>query len=122
MADTVGIDSHVGRNRPARTVAAMTTKTPALPFPVTPRRPGEPEADLTGFALIHRALRSGTRDLADAATSIGHGAPCPASRQKAYAAFATEVDRRPVVGSPEAAQHPEFDRHGGRQPSGPDAP
>jgi len=51
----------------------MTTQTPALPFPVTPRRPGEPEADLTGFTLIHRALRSGTRDLAVAATAIGHG-------------------------------------------------
>src|SRR3954453_17437124 len=69
----------------------MTTKTPALPFPVTPRRPGEPEADLTGFTMIHRALRSGTRDLADAATAIGQGAPCPAARRTAYVAFATEV-------------------------------
>src|SRR4051812_4523191 len=69
----------------------MTTQTPALPFPVTPRRPGEPEADLTGFTLIHRALRSGTRDLADAATAIAGGAPCPAQRQQAYVAFATEV-------------------------------
>src|SRR3954454_17120866 len=69
----------------------MPTQTPALPFPVTPRRPGEPEADLTGFTLIHRALRSGTRDLADAATAIAAGAPCPPERQKAYVAFATEV-------------------------------
>jgi iron-sulfur cluster repair protein YtfE (RIC family) len=73
------------------TVAAMTTQTPALPFPVTPRRPGEPEADLTGFMLIHRALRSGTRDLAVAATAIGTGAPCPAGRRSAYVTFATEV-------------------------------
>src|SRR3954453_3560110 len=69
----------------------MTTTTPSLPFPVTPRRPGQPEADLTGFTLIHRALRSGTRDLADAATAIGDGAPCPAARRTAYVAFATEV-------------------------------
>ncbi|WP_448625947.1 hemerythrin domain-containing protein [Geodermatophilus sp. URMC 64] len=69
----------------------MTTQLPALPFPVTPRRPGEPEADLTGFTLIHRALRSGTRDLADAAVSIGRGAPCSAVRGDAYVRFATEV-------------------------------
>jgi iron-sulfur cluster repair protein YtfE (RIC family) len=69
----------------------MTTQTPALPFPVTPRRPDDPEADLTGFTMIHRALRSGTRDLAGAATAIGAGAPCPASRRGAYVAFATEV-------------------------------
>jgi hypothetical protein len=69
----------------------MTTQTPALPFPVTPRRPGEPEADLTGFTLIHRALRSGTRDLAVAASAIGAGAPCPAARREAHVAFATEV-------------------------------
>src|SRR4051794_35670119 len=69
----------------------MTTQTPALPFPVTPRRPREPEADLTGFTLIHRALRSGTRDLAVAAVAIGHGAPCSAARRQAYVAFATEV-------------------------------
>jgi hemerythrin-like domain-containing protein len=69
----------------------MTTKTPALPFPVTPRRPGEPEADLTGFTLIHRGLRSGSRELADAATAIGRGAPCPPARRDAYVAFATEV-------------------------------
>jgi len=69
----------------------MTTQTPALPFPVTPRRAGEPEADLTGFTLIHRALRSGTRDLAVAATAIGAGAPCPPARREAFVAFATEV-------------------------------
>src|SRR3954471_4453921 len=69
----------------------MTTQTPALPFPVTPRRPGEPEADLTGFTLIHRGLRSGSRELADAATAIGRGAPSPPSRRDAYVAFATEV-------------------------------
>src|SRR3954468_20679882 len=72
----------------------MTTKTPALPFPVTPRRPGEPEADLTGFTLIHRGLRSGSRELAAAATAIGRGAPCPPAppaRRDTYGAFATEV-------------------------------
>ncbi|MGY1618699.1 hemerythrin domain-containing protein [Geodermatophilus sp. SYSU D00691] len=69
----------------------MTTKTPPLPFPVTPRRPGDPEADLTGFSLIHRALRSGTRDLAVAVTGIATGAPCPPERHRAVVHFATEV-------------------------------
>ena len=41
-----------------------------MPFAVTPRAPGGPEADLTGFTLIHRALRSGSRMLANATTGI----------------------------------------------------
>jgi hypothetical protein len=39
----------------------MTETTAALPFPVSPRRPGDPVPDLTAFALTHRAMRSGTR-------------------------------------------------------------
>ncbi|MGY1813899.1 hemerythrin domain-containing protein [Blastococcus sp. SYSU D00820] len=69
----------------------MTTQTPPLPFPVTPRRPGDPEADLTMFGLIHRALRAGARDVAVAATAIGAGAPCPPSRRRAVVEYATEV-------------------------------
>jgi hemerythrin-like domain-containing protein len=67
------------------TVVGMTTTDipPQLPFAVTPRRPGEPEVDLMGFTLIHRALRSGARMLADATTGIASGAPCSRERQRA---------------------------------------
>ena len=63
----------------------MTTTSPAHQpaFAVTPRRAGEPEADLVSFTLIHRALRSGTRRLADAATGIAAGRPCSRERQRA---------------------------------------
>ncbi|MGY1743710.1 MULTISPECIES: hemerythrin domain-containing protein [unclassified Blastococcus] len=65
------------------------TATAALPFPVTPRRtPDEPEADLFGFALVHRALRNGCRLLADALTDIAAGGPCDRERQQAVVAFA----------------------------------
>jgi hemerythrin-like domain-containing protein len=60
-----------------------TTHTPPLPFAVTPRHPGEPEPDLMGFTLIHRALRSGTRMLADATSAIAAGQPCSRERQRA---------------------------------------
>jgi hemerythrin-like domain-containing protein len=71
----------------------MTTTSPApLPaFAVTPRRAGEPEADLLSFSLIHRALRSGTRTLADAATAIAAGAPCSRERQRAIVTTALAV-------------------------------
>jgi hemerythrin-like domain-containing protein len=65
--------------------------TPAPPFAVTPRRPGEPEPDLTGFTLIHRALRSGTRLLADAVTGIAGGAPCSRERQRAVVTWSLAV-------------------------------
>jgi hemerythrin-like domain-containing protein len=71
---------------PVGTVSGMTTNdVPARPLPaaVTPRRAGEPEADLTGFTLIHRALRSGTRLLADAVGGIAAGEPCTRERQRA---------------------------------------
>ncbi|MGY1745485.1 hemerythrin domain-containing protein [Blastococcus sp. SYSU D00695] len=65
------------------------TATTALPFPVTPRRtPDEPEADLFGFALVHRSLRSGCRLLADALTSVAAGAACDEARRRAIVAFA----------------------------------
>jgi hemerythrin-like domain-containing protein len=71
----------------------MTTTSPAPEpaFAVTPRRAGEPEADLLSFSLIHRALRSGTRQLADAATGIAQGAPCPRERQRAIVGMALAV-------------------------------
>ena len=65
------------------------TATAPLPFPVTPRRsPEEPEPDLFGFALVHRALRNGCRLLADALTGIASGAPCDDRRKEAVVAFA----------------------------------
>lgn len=74
------------------TVVAMpTTAIRPTPFAVTPRRPGEPEADLTGFRLIHRALRSGSRLLADATTGIAAGAPCSRDRSRATVQFALAV-------------------------------
>ena len=36
-----------------------------------------------GFTLIHRALRSGTRMLADATSAIAAGQPCSRERQRA---------------------------------------
>jgi hemerythrin-like domain-containing protein len=68
-----------------------TAPTPALPFPVTPRRPGEPEPDLFGFRLIHRTLRSGCRLLADATTAVAAGEACPPARRDAIAGFARNV-------------------------------
>ncbi|MGY1734430.1 hemerythrin domain-containing protein [Geodermatophilus sp. SYSU D00684] len=69
----------------------MTSTVPALPFPVTPRRPGDAEPDLFGFSLVHRALRSGCRLLADAATRIAAGEPCPPGRQRAVVRHAGAV-------------------------------
>jgi hemerythrin-like domain-containing protein len=68
-----------------------TSPAPAPTFAVTPRRAGEPEADLLGFSLIHRALRSGTRTLADATTAIAAGAPCSRERQRAIVGTALAV-------------------------------
>ncbi len=67
------------------------TNTPTLPFPVSPRQAGEQEADLFGFTLIHRALRSGCHLLADAVTGIAAGDPCPPDRHRAILWFAGHV-------------------------------
>jgi hemerythrin-like domain-containing protein len=68
-----------------------TPSAPAPAFAVTPRRAGEPHADLMGFSLIHRALRSGTRQLADAANGIAAGRPCSRERQRAVVQVALTV-------------------------------
>src|SRR4051794_21637237 len=68
-----------------------TAVAPQPPFAVTPRRSGEPEADLTGFTLIHRALRSGARMLAAAASDIADGDPCSRQRQRAIVQVALAV-------------------------------
>ena len=64
---------------------------PPPPFPVTPRKDGDPEPDLMGFTLIHRALRDGARTLADATTGIASGAPCSRDRQRAIVQYALAV-------------------------------
>ena len=71
----------------------MTTTAPVPPpaFTVTPRRAGEPEADLLAFTLIHRALRSGARLLADAVTGIAAGRPCDRDRQRSIVHLAHSV-------------------------------
>ncbi|MGY1731044.1 hemerythrin domain-containing protein [Geodermatophilus sp. SYSU D01045] len=63
------------------------TATAPLPFPVTPRRPGDPEADVTRLALAHRALRGGCRLLAGVAAEAAGGAVWPAERRRAVVAF-----------------------------------
>lgn len=68
---------------------AMTA--PALPFPVSPRRPGDAECDLAGFELTHRAMRSGTRIVASALGGIAAGASCPPDRHRTVADFTEHV-------------------------------
>jgi hemerythrin-like domain-containing protein len=78
----------------AATLGAMTSTdltAPRPPFAVTPRRPGEPEPDLTGFTLVHRALRSGARLVADAVTGIAEGQPCSRERQRAVVRYCLAV-------------------------------
>lgn len=67
------------------------TNTPTLPFPVRPRQAGEEEADLFGFTLIHRALRSGAHVLSDAVAGIAAGDPCSPERHQAVLWFAGHV-------------------------------
>ncbi|GAB3200190.1 hypothetical protein GCM10027261_31640 [Geodermatophilus arenarius] len=63
------------------------TATAPLPFPVTPRRPGDPEADVTRLALAHRALCGGCRLLAGVAAEAAAGAVWPVERRRAVVAF-----------------------------------
>jgi hemerythrin-like domain-containing protein len=44
-----------------------------------------------GFTLIHRALRSGARLLADVVTGIAHDEPCTRARQRAIVHFSLAV-------------------------------
>jgi hemerythrin-like domain-containing protein len=69
------------------------TATAPLPFPVTPRRPGEPEADVARLALTHRALRGGCRLLADVAAEAAAGGPWSPRRRKAVVGFGRAVLR-----------------------------
>ena len=65
-----------------------------LPFPVTPRRPGDPEVDVARLALAHRALCAGVHRLADAAAGLAEaGAPGLPARRRAVAAVGSVVLR-----------------------------
>lgn len=64
---------------------------PSPPFTVRPRSAGDPEPDLEGFRLIHLALRSGSRLVADTCTAIDDGAACSPERHEATVWFARHV-------------------------------
>jgi hypothetical protein len=66
----------------------MTELAPRLPFPVSPRRPGDPVPDLTGFELTHRAMRSGTYLLAGVLAEAATYSP---ERHRAVAYFTGHV-------------------------------
>src|SRR4051794_36924621 len=53
--------------------------------------PGPAEPDLSGFTLMHRALRSGTRMLAEAVDGIARDDACDRNRQRGIAQFACAV-------------------------------
>jgi hypothetical protein len=77
---------------PGGTVPAMTTTT--SPAPV--RRASAPArrgavTSLTDHALLHRALRSGTRVVADALTGIAFDEPCCPVRQRELVRWTTRV-------------------------------
>jgi hemerythrin-like domain-containing protein len=65
-----------------------TTVATAAPVHVPAARP---EPDLSGFTLMHRALRSGTRMLADAVDGIARDDVCDRARQRGIAQFAVAV-------------------------------
>jgi hypothetical protein len=76
------------------TVPAMITTTTTSPAPVrratAPARPGA-VTDLTDHALLHRALRTGTRVVADALTGIAFDEPCCPVRQRELVRWTTRV-------------------------------
>src|SRR3954452_5997883 len=49
------------------------------------------EPDLSGFTLLHRALRSGTRMLAEAVDGIARDDACDRTRQRGIVRFAGAV-------------------------------
>jgi len=59
-----------------------------VPVPAV-RTPADP--DLSGFALMHRALRSGTRQLAGAVDGIARDDVCDRTRQRGIVRFAAAV-------------------------------
>ncbi|NYJ05752.1 hemerythrin domain-containing protein [Petropleomorpha daqingensis] len=63
--------------------------TTTVPSPV--HAPATTEPDLSGFTLMHRALRSGTRMLAEAVDGIARDDACDRSRQRGIVEFACAV-------------------------------
>ena len=66
--------------------------TTTVPTALTPRSAAT-DPDLTGFTLVHRALRSGTRMLADALDGIARDDACDRARQQGIVRFARSVLR-----------------------------
>src|SRR4051794_17767263 len=72
----------------------MTTTVPTAaptPLPVRPARPSAEGPDLSGFTLMHRALRAGTRMLAEAVDGIARDDVCDRERQRGITQFAGAV-------------------------------
>jgi len=63
--------------------------TTTVPSPVSV--PATAEPDLSGFTLMHRALRSGTRMLAEAVDGIARDDACDRPRQRGIVEFACAV-------------------------------
>src|SRR5215218_5078946 len=71
------------------TIVPPAAARPAVP--TAPIRPGAEAPDLTGFTLAHRALRSGTRLLADAVDGIARDDVCDRTRRRLVARYACAV-------------------------------
>src|SRR5689334_9356964 len=69
----------------------MTTTSVPSPVHVPAARPAPAEPDLSGFTLMHRALRSGTRMLAEAVDGIARDDVCDRARQRGITQFAVAV-------------------------------
>src|SRR3954453_21439961 len=67
----------------------MTTSVPTAAPVDVPAAP--PEPDLSGFTLMHRALRSGTRMLAEAVDGIARDDVCDRARRRGITQFAVAV-------------------------------
>jgi hemerythrin-like domain-containing protein len=65
--------------------------TTTVPTPVPATRPAPAEPDLSGFTLMHRALRSGTRMLAEAVDGVARDDVCDRARQRGIVSFAVAV-------------------------------
>ena len=63
-------------------------KTTSSRIQVTPRRAGDPEPDLTGITLAHRAMVTDARRIAELVTAIGDGRqPCSPTRARAISRY-----------------------------------
>ncbi|MGY1604035.1 hemerythrin domain-containing protein [Geodermatophilus sp. SYSU D00815] len=69
----------------------MTTTVPTSSDRAATSRTEPATPDLTGFTLVHRALRSGTRMLAEAVDGIARDEACDRQRQRGITEFAQAV-------------------------------